>query len=45
VSATLALRQKPWSVVRWGWYYEWRRDRFSNLIPAAGVALSAATYF
>lgn len=45
ISATLNLRQLPRSVLRSGWYYEFQRDRFDNLKPAAGLAFSLATYF
>jgi len=44
ISASLNLRQVPWSVFRSGWYYEWRRDRFNNVKPAAGLVFSFATY-
>jgi len=44
-SASLNLRQAAWGVLRAGWYYEFRRDRFDNLKPAAGLAFSLATYF
>ena len=43
--ALLNLRQAAWGVLRAGWYYEFRRDRFDNLKPAAGLAFSLATYF
>jgi hypothetical protein len=44
LSATLNLRRIPWSVLRAGWYYEHRRDRFNNLKPAAGLVFGFATY-
>jgi len=45
VSASLNVRPRPASVVRMGWYYELRRDRFNNETPAAGLVLSLASYF
>ena len=45
VNTSLNLRQSTWSVLRAGWYYEFQRDRFDNLKPAAGLAFSLATYF
>jgi hypothetical protein len=45
VSASLDFRHRPWAVMRWGWYYEVRRDRFDNPTPAAGLLLTTATYF
>ena len=45
VSASLNVRRKPWSVVRFGWYYEVARDRFANPTPGAGLTLTASTYF
>ena len=36
-----------WSraVVRVGWYYEVRHDRFDNRTPLGGLTLTAASYF
>lgn len=45
VAATLNLRPQPTSILRFGWYYEWKRDRFDNLTPLAGLTLTAASYF
>jgi len=45
LSASLNLRRRPYSVVRFGWYYEVMRDRFANDTPGAGLTLTAATYF
>ena len=45
VSTTIDLRQRPFAVIRWGWYYEVRVDRLDNPTPAAGLTLSAATFF
>lgn len=45
VAASLNLRPQPTSILRFGWYYEWKRDRFDNLSPLAGLTLTAASYF
>jgi hypothetical protein len=45
VSASLNMRPHPSSILRFGWYYEWKRDRFDNLTPLAGLTLTAASYF
>ena len=45
VSASLNIRPHPYAVIRMGWYYEWRRDRFNNDTPMAGLTLTAASYF
>ena len=45
VSASLNVRPQAATVARFGWYYELRRDRFNNEIPAAGLTLSIASYF
>jgi hypothetical protein len=39
------MRPHPYSILRFGWYYEWKRDRFDNLTPLAGLTLTAASYF
>jgi hypothetical protein len=44
LAASLNLRPSLWAVFRMGWYYEIRRDRFNNDVPAAGAALSVASY-
>lgn len=44
VSTTLDLRQRPFGIVRWGWYYEVKYDRLGNPTPSAGVTLSAGTF-
>ncbi|HLQ67196.1 MAG TPA: hypothetical protein VK123_08205, partial [Candidatus Limnocylindrales bacterium] len=43
--ASLNFRPHPAAVIRFGWYYEWRRDRFNNDTPMAGLTLTAASYF
>ncbi|HET7497113.1 MAG TPA: hypothetical protein VFM00_02345 [Candidatus Eisenbacteria bacterium] len=45
VGASLNIRPLPSAIVRFGWYYEWRRDRFDNLTPLGGLTLTAASYF
>jgi hypothetical protein len=45
LNASLNIRPHPYAIVRFGWYYEWRRDRFDNLTPMAGLTLTAASYF
>ena len=45
VSASLNMRPHPGSILRFGWYYEWKHDRFDNLTPLAGLTLTAASYF
>ena len=45
VAASLNVRPQPYAIVRFGWYYEWKRDRFDNLTPLAGLTLTAASYF
>lgn len=45
VAASLNIRPQPTSILRFGWYYEWKRDRFDNLTPLAGLTLTAASYF
>ena len=45
VAASLNVRPQPTSILRFGWYYEWKRDRFDNLTPLAGLTLTAASYF
>ena len=45
VSASLNLRHTTHAVLRAGWYYEVRHDRFDNRIPFAGLTLTAASYF
>jgi hypothetical protein len=45
VSLSLNLRQLPQAVFRFGFYHEWRRDRFDNLVPAAGATAAASSYF
>jgi hypothetical protein len=45
LSASANVRPGPSAVLRFGWYYELRRDRFDNPVPAAGLVLSAASYF
>ncbi len=44
VTASLNLKPQPGGVIRLGWYYELRRDRFNNDVPAAGLTVSVATY-
>jgi len=44
LSTTLDLRQQPFGILRWGWYYEVRYDRLGNPTPSAGVTLSAGTF-
>jgi hypothetical protein len=43
IAASLNLRPQPAGVIRFGWYYELRRDRFNNDVRAAGLTLSVAT--
>lgn len=45
LSANLNLRPAERGVVRGGWYYQIRRDRFDNQIPSAGLAASLAIFF
>lgn len=45
VTASLNLRHSTHAVVRAGWYYEVRHDRFDNRTPFAGLTLTAASYF
>jgi len=45
VAASLNLRPIPYAILRFGWYYEWFRDRFDNLTPLAGLTFTAASYF
>ena len=45
LSASLNLRVRPLGVIRAGWRYEIRRDRFDNSMPAAGASLVLASYF
>ncbi len=45
VAASLNVHPHPYAIVRFGWYYEWQRDRFDNLTPLAGLTLTAASYF
>ena len=45
VGASLNIRPHPYSILRFGWYYEWHRDRFDNMTPLAGLTLTAASYF
>lgn len=45
VAASLNIRPHPYSILRFGWYYEWSRDRFDNMTPLAGLTLTAASYF
>jgi len=45
VSVAMNLRQQPRAVFRLGFYHEWRRDRFNNLVPAAGATFGAGAYF
>jgi hypothetical protein len=45
VSASVNLRRHPRGIVRLGWYYEIRRDRFDNETPHAGLTLTTGTYF
>jgi len=45
LGASLNIRPHPYAIVRFGWYYEWRRDRFDNLTPLGGLTLTAASYF
>jgi hypothetical protein len=45
VSANLNFRPAERGVVRGGWYYQIRRDRFDNSIRSAGLAASLAIFF
>ena len=45
LSANLNFRPSERGVVRGGWYYQIRRDRFDNEIPSAGLAGSLAIFF
>ena len=45
LSANLNFRPSERGVVRGGWYYQIRRDRFDNDIPSAGLAASLAICF
>jgi hypothetical protein len=45
VTASLNVRHATRGVVRFGWYYEARHDRFDNRTPFAGLTLTAASYF
>ena len=45
VTASLNFRHANRAVVRAGWYYEARHDRFDNRTPLAGLTLTAASYF
>ena len=45
LAASLNLRVRPLGVIRGGWHYEIRRDRFDNPQPAAGASLVLASYF
>jgi hypothetical protein len=45
LTASLNLRPVTAALLRGGWYYEVRRDRFDNERPAAGLTLGLATYF
>ncbi|HET9252557.1 MAG TPA: hypothetical protein VFP58_10620 [Candidatus Eisenbacteria bacterium] len=45
VTASLNFRHANRAVVRAGWYYEARHDRFDNRTPFAGLTLTAASYF
>jgi hypothetical protein len=45
LSASLNLRPHSYAVIRFGWYYEIRRDRFNNDTPMGGLTLTAASYF
>jgi hypothetical protein len=45
VTASLNLRHASRAVVRVGWYYEVRHDRFDNRTPLGGLTLTAASYF
>ena len=45
VTASLNFRHANRVVMRLGWYYEARHDRFDNRTPFAGLTLTAASYF
>jgi hypothetical protein len=45
VSANLNFRPAERGVMRGGWYYQIRRDRFDNPIRSAGLAASLAIFF
>ena len=45
IAAALNVRPQPRAVLRFDFHHEWRRDRFTILTPAAGVAFGVGMYF